>query len=99
MSLDLDVHLLYLSLTIRRAKFMSNSMLSKMPKRPFKDSMAVGLVDDKYLQPLSLTLSCKLINRMLKTRPEDIPLKITFLTQMLLIDFFFSFVILYLKSA
>ena len=98
-SLDLDVHLLYLSLTKRRAKFMSNSMLSKMPKWPFKDSMAVGLVDDKYLQPLSLTLSCKLINRMLKTRPEEIPLKITFLTQMLLIDFFFSFVILYLKSA
>jgi hypothetical protein len=43
-----------------------------MPKRPFKGSMAVGLVDDKYPQPLSLTLSCKLINRMLKTKLEKI---------------------------
>ena len=76
--MSLDLRFLYLSLTIRRARSMSNLTLSKMPKRPFKDSMAVGLVDDKYLQPLSLTLSCKLINRMLKTRPEDIPLKIIF---------------------
>jgi hypothetical protein len=62
----------YSSLTIRRARSMLNSMPSKMPKKPFKDSMAVGLVDDKYLQPLSLTLSCKLINRMLKTKYQKI---------------------------
>jgi hypothetical protein len=67
-----DLRFFYLLLIIRRARSMSNSMLSKMPKRPFKDSMGVGLVDDKYLQPLSLTLSCKLINRMLKTRPQKI---------------------------
>ena len=67
-----DVLFFYFSLTVRRARSMSSSMLSKMPKRLFKDSMAVGLVDDKYLQPLFLTLSCKLINRMLKTRPQKI---------------------------
>ena len=70
-----DVRFFYLSLTVHRARSMSNSMLSKMPKRLFKDSMVVGLVDAKYLQPLSLTLSCKLINRMLKNKiSENIPL-------------------------
>ena len=89
--MSLEVRSLYLLLNIRRARFMSNSMLLKMPKRPFKDSMAVGLVDDKYLQPLSLTLSCKLINRMLKTRFQKIShYKSLFLTQILLIDCFFS---------
>ena len=56
----------YLLLTIRRARSMLNSMLSKMPRRPSKDLMAVGLVDDKYPRPSSLTLLCKPINSVLR---------------------------------
>ena len=82
-SVSANVRFAYLSLIIRRARSMSNSMPSKMPRRPFKGLMAVGLVDDKY-QPLSsLTLSCKPINRIFKTwakqTQEDIPLNDSFL--------------------
>jgi hypothetical protein len=71
-----DVQFSYLSLTIRRARSMSNLTPSRMPKKPSKDSMVVGLVDDKYPQPLSLTLLCKPINRYPQDKAsEDILLK------------------------